>query len=408
MATGFRLTAETGAGNLKHTMSDHLHWNPDTSRWLAVAQDTTTDDWALWDNDGADPAAGAEGGWSHEVDDLGPANVYVDTRDGASLVNYFDPDTGILHTLSFDHATERYQQWRYNSGSNDWTHLVTNEDPGINTDTPDGNCCLFTDSNGVPWIVYHDIADLKLKAIYRSGGSWTVTPVVIEATASTSAIGALRVDGMRWKDDDAAAAVMVCYSYGVAGGDKWRAAYRKDSAALTAAWSTEDIETSASIDNHLSAQAVELGADTKSTICIVTKRGSGNVLDFHKRSIGAPGSWAKTAAIRSDSTRPKLCIDKENDEVYVFCGLTVAGSNTQVIYRKSAISTISFGGDVKILEDDGVTTFNANVSVPDKPVDATADLYVLGQNSGNFWWNRVPISAAAGSPPSQLALLGVG
>lgn len=397
---GYRATAQVG-NSFQHTNCTHLfERTASPAAVLGLFQDDTGSDWGLWAKDGADPISGAEGGWSLEALS-GGGSVYVDGRNTSRLDTYWDDANSRLHVLAFHPSVPQYDEWDFNTGTNDWTNSVANEAPGVPgaalTDVANMRGSIGVDASGVPWIAFYDTTDNLLKVRSRTGGTWGNT-VTIEATASTTT--GVRIDINRWSDDAGAAGMCILYNWGISGGDEWRFAYRKDTDAVTASWTTETANNTITDDDHISMQTLKLGADTTSTIVAAIKDVGDEIYVLKRNS---SGTWSATSAIRNNATRPGLCLDGENEDVYVFWPDSTGSTGTSVNYRKGDIATLTFDAEQKILSLDGVATFSNNLSVQHLPATDASDLYVLSQSGGDVWWNRIEIAASLDteiSPPA--------
>ncbi len=402
MATGYKTVTPGGTFSFSHVNNDHTFYSSDLGRWLMIVDDgAQPDDWYLYENDEATPGApGGTGGWS-----AAPLNgggiVHIDPQDSAKLGCFWDNVRRELHVLRRKNAANgRYSKWTLNMPAGDWTETIANEDIGFNFSNEGKRASIVADSNGLPWIVYDDADQLKARS--RSGGTWAVGNVVtIEATASTSANN-VRPAIVRWQRTTGTPGIVCAYPYGEAGGNKWKIAYRDDSAGATAAWTIENADTTiTNIDDQCSIRAVELGTDTTSTLTVVVKDNSDDVHMFKRN---AAGSWSKHANIVTTRTRPVQIVDETGEKISILVPAPGISGQTRIDRYVSPIGAVAFAPAEKVLEDDGVNTFVSDLGVPAHNVTSDMDMLVLGR-SGAVWWNILDVPAAGGA---TLAERGIG
>jgi len=317
---------------------------------------------------------------------------------------WMDVDNDRLHGFFLrdnDPATPRYNRFVYNSGTDDWTNQVLNEDPGsMPVDEKGFHHSMVVDSNEVAWIIFYDFANNIIDTRYRTiAGSWTDGPSVrTTGDGPEPAEAAAAIQVIKWKDDDGVDAIGVLFTWD----NDWGFAYRKDSAALTASWTFEiayDGATTEVIDNHLYCMAYESGSETTSRVCLALKNGSGGT-DIFCGVRSAAGSWSSLVEVgvtANGHTRPSLAIDKTNDEVYVF--YIDSGTTSSVYYDKSDTGSLSFNGtDTVVLEDAAASDEKDWTAVPMHPVDSTSNLRICTRwNATNGGWNELSIAGVVGT-----------
>ena len=392
---GFKITSIGGTTNYQHTPQKHAIYGPNDT-WWCIAQDNTSADWALWEWDGTFPATpGDAGGWDYAQLVSGGGDLYVESRGQAHLNIFWEPGSEELHVWApfLTTGEERYNLYSYNSGTNDWTHDVTDETTGVPDVEDEGaRSSMAVDSNGKVWVVYVDRVGETLVAGVRAngiGGAWTASAEVLEATA-TDRLDSSRCSIVAW-DNAGTPSIGVFYSWGIAAGDKWRFAYRADSDADGAAWTFEDVDTTTTIDDHADIAAANLGTDTTSTLVACGKNGEDNMVAWRRTPAG---SWQTAVIVNPVGTRPHVLIDSTNSEVY-FSYHPKLDNAIAHVYRKSvADGTLSFSGEQIIMRVvDGEADFRKSHGVPaGGELNSDTGLLYLGEGGSVPWWNIVPLA----------------
>ncbi len=390
---GYKVHANTGWTAFDHTGANYLFYGPNTTWWV-VAQDDSGSDWFLWEWDGTTPTSfGDTGGWA-KADLNGGGNVNVDGRDSARPMVWYEAGSDELHVFS-QHSTERYNLYSYNSGTNDWTHDVTDETTGVPNIDGGIDASMAVDGNGKVWVVYEDDSANTLRTGVRAngiGGTWA-SGAVIETGATTDS-GATRAALKPWSDAGTPS-MGVAYSYGFSGGDKWQFAYRADSDANGLAWTKEEIDATTTIDDHIQLAAATFGADSGDTIIVVAKDGSTDLVSWRRT---AAGSWQSPVTLESgNGSRPQVVIDTSNAEVYAF--FHDVDSSAKVLYKTAdPTTTLSWSASQTALEAAGAQMGLDCTVAASGLGTGTSDLLVMtGMESPNgaVWWRILALAAGA-------------
>lgn len=391
--TGYQLASNGGASVFSHANTHQLFYIQAASAWFIIAQDNTSADWFLWKWDGTTPGTpGDAGGWSKAANSAG-GDVNIDSRNSPGIDCFWSESSAELHVLHL-HAAERYNLWSYNSGTDDWTNDVVNENIGI--DISSKRAGIILDSNGIVWVAWYNDPSL-LKTRYRSGGAWSDGADIeaVESDANSSSAVSILI----WQSGGVQR-VGVAYSYGAPGGDSWKFAWRNDSDNVGAAWNVETIDAVTSIDDHISSTMIINGATSE---IFVSGKDGGNDIQLWKRSTA--GVWGARTTVSTLGTRPKLVVDTTNSEIYIFYGNTSGISTVSLIlYKKTSTATISLGAEVTIFEDTLTSGDFGDIAGIAHSVNSASSLIIAADGDGGSpWWNEIAI--AGGAAPIDLIAL---
>jgi len=104
--TGYIVDSQTGQ-DLEHTNNTKL-WNSH-GRWWCVAQDSSADDWFVYENNGpVPPTPGAQGGWAKT-----PVNI--DNRNSARIDLWYNETEDVVHVLRMHSSGGTYNEYVWDS-----------------------------------------------------------------------------------------------------------------------------------------------------------------------------------------------------------------------------------------------------------------------------------------------------
>jgi hypothetical protein len=338
--------------------------------WWCIAQDDSVQDWFIYKMDDAIPAVpGTYGGWSK-------TNANVDDRSTSQIDLWFNPAEDRVHVLrKHDSAGGTYNEYLWNPTFERYQKDTNLGDVSLSSVTLEA--CIALDSTGQAFVVYE-----------ASGSIW----VEYSTNGSRSSWSRYRLaSGVVSGPDNRAA--MIPFTDGSAGGQlgvlyfstSSRLTFRihdDDAGNSAGTWSTETVDTSRSADDHACLRA----GGTTGDVFAVVKDSQDNIV-FYKRPGG--GSWGDETVLHSgleQATRPQIGVDETNGEVYVFWTNWI---NDTIVYKKSAIGPISFGGETEVIGDPGENL--SDVQIAKHGVDSTTDLLVTAATSAHTWYNLLAV-----------------
>jgi hypothetical protein len=370
--TGYILDASS-APEFEHTNTTKIWYAH--AHWWCIAQDTSADDWFIYKHDGSIPStAGTEGGWSKTA-----ANV--DSRSTSQIDLWFGPAEDRLHVLRMHGTGGTYNEYVWNP-----TFGTYEKDEGLGDvllPSVSKEACIAVDSTGQAFVAYESSGDLVIA--YSTGpsrGAWSsydVTTGVVSGADNRAAL--------------------TPFNGGSAGGrmglmyfsTPTRLTFRvhdDDAGDGPGAWTTETVDAETTADDHVCLRSHSATGD----VFAVVKDTQDNVI-FYRRTPG--GTWGDETVLASGSeeaTRPQVCVDEANDEVYTFW---TDWTDDTIVYRKSAIGPIAFGAETEAIGDPGEVL--DNVQLAKHGVDGTTDMLVTAATSTDTWYNVLSLTGSAGT-----------
>jgi len=239
-------------------------------------------------------------------------------------------------------------------------------------------------------------------AVKVKTSSWQ-SDLVVQTPGGTISSGSLISAISRFWDASGNPGVCIAYAYrDGAGVEGYRFAYRLDSDAHNAAWTIETIVSSPTrgVDGHLDIQSAVLSGDTAATVWMANK----GVLDgifFYRRS--PSGSWSAQSALYASWTRPRVCIDTTNSNVYL-SGHAVGDVRLQYHYLDARTNPVTSSppSALTLIEDNGTNTTGNDHDSPCHPVNSSSG-YMVGTifSTTGHWWNKLTIAGTITGSASQ-------
>lgn len=388
--TGYRMPNTNNAG-FQFTNSQGAIYIQ--SRWVHVVKSSVSpvSDSFLYVHDGGTPASpGDEGNWARAPSGPSTDLAAIDTRTSGGHCSIVKFNSGSRIGILSGHGSS--EQWTTVDidGSGYWTK--DNVALNVSSAAADKHAAPVSDTDGDIFTGFGLSTVMTSQWWDDAGNAWSTTGVM-DSDAMTLSGGDYMISGMWRATIGGVACVCVAFCTNQNGGaDVIRFAYRADSAALDAAWTTETLPGTWDCDSHVALACGPVSGETNSVCVVTAKRKSGSPVYRQWRRSPA-GTWTNdTDEGVGSSTRVKLAFDATNGEVYM-----VSGAASGLKYKKSsAASTLSWGSEQTACENVTATGGGTDCGVPNHPVTSDTGLLLTQTIAGQVWWNVLPIAGAGG------------
>lgn len=391
--------ASTSA-NFEHSNASKSFYHD--GHWFAVLPDGNK--WNVERFDGPIPQVGAKGGWTVAGDGL---STLVKRTDIA-----FDSVHDKLYVLQSSSSSAKPLLYKmgYNPATQSWSKEATIELAG-GTNSPlsgpqwsnNDEMALSLDPNGNPIVTAIGPSEASgsptgLFMAFANGtnlSSWSQTVLDPNTTQTGGSNGDSKADLVNFKLNGQDM-VGIVYSADNGSNDSWKIAYHAVSAtaAYGSGWSFDTLNTTVSIDNHISV--VSDGA------CLyVAMKDATNAVYLQK---GVPGAWQQPVKVLNGGvdvgpSRPTLVLDDTHNDLYIFYQEHTTG-NTGSIYMKE-VDTDNLSFNPASLGTKILTTGSSLLDLvdPQGPAQHVGDetggsffLFARGQDENNIWYNDIVLS----------------